>query len=103
MALKTSNATEFTSDISSGIVLVDFYRNDCTPCKMLAPLVDDIVADYPNLSVIKLNLTEHESVGEIYGFRAAPVLALFEDGELVNGLMGYQPYEAILEFIKPYL
>lgn len=103
MSIKTSNGTDFANDISTGTVLVDFYRNDCTPCKMLAPVVDDIANELPDLPIIKLNLTEYENIGEPYGFRAAPVLAVFKDGVLVNALMGYQPFETILEFLTPYL
>lgn len=84
-------------------VLVDFWAEWCGPCKMLAPIVEEIATEYDGkLHVGKLDADEHISVMEQYNVMGLPTLILFKDGEPVARVTGYQPKDKILGKIQPH-
>lgn len=81
--------------LSEQPVLVDFYADWCGPCKMLAPVVEQIANERGNLKVAKVNVDEQPRLAERYRVRGIPYLALFEGGQLVKQVVGYQPKAAL--------
>ena len=70
-------------------VLVDYWAEWCGPCKMIAPILDDVARDYDGrLGVAKLNVDENRAVPAKYGIRGIPTLMLFKDGELAATKVG---------------
>ena len=81
----------FEQDVlkSSTPVLVDYWAEWCGPCKMIAPLLDDIARDYQGrLKVAKLNIDENKDIPPRYGIRGIPTLMLFKNGEVVATKVG---------------
>ncbi len=76
-------------------VLVDFYADWCGPCKMLAPIVEQIATERADLKVAKVNVDEQPHLAERYRVRGIPYLALFEGGQLRKQVVGYQPKGAL--------
>jgi thioredoxin 1 len=85
-------------------VLIDFWAEWCGPCKMIAPIVDQLADEYNGkLKVGKLDADEHQSILIRYGIMSIPTLILFKDGEAVARITGYQPKDRINSQLKPHL
>ncbi len=85
---------EFEEEVlkSSKPVLVDFWAPWCAPCRMVAPVVEEIAGEYEGkLKVVKVNVDENHETASNYGIMSIPTLALFKNGELVERLVGYMP------------
>ena len=73
-------------------VLVDFWAVWCGPCRMIAPVVDEIAADYEGrLKVGKLNVDENSELASRYGVMSIPTLLVFKNGQPVERIVGFQP------------
>lgn len=99
--LNDSNFNEFVSD---GVVLVDFFATWCGPCKMIAPIVEEIARDYEGrLKVGKLDVDESPKVAETFGIYSIPALFIFKNGEVKEKLIGFRLKSQIEEYIEKYL
>ena len=79
-------------------VLVDFYADWCGPCKMLAPIVDEIASEFEEkLKVVKLNVDEAQDIASNYSVMSIPTLILFRGGQLVHQKVGFHSKEAIIK------
>ncbi|HLA84271.1 MAG TPA: thioredoxin [Thermoguttaceae bacterium] len=73
-------------------VLVDFWGPGCHPCKMIAPVIEELAAENsPQAKVGKLNVAESPSIAAEYGITGIPTLMIFKNGEVVARFMGAQP------------
>jgi thioredoxin 1 len=90
--LKRFSETGFEDGVlkSDKPVLVDFYADWCGPCKMMAPVIEQIASDYADrLSVGKLDVDANQSIAMRYGVMGIPTLGLFRGGQLVDRMVGY--------------
>jgi thioredoxin 1 len=84
--------------------IVDFWAPWCAPCHMIAPILEEIAADYDGqLKVAKLDVDQNPQVATQFGVMSIPTMILFKDGEAVERLIGYMPKERLLEKITPHL
>lgn len=73
-------------------VLVDFWADWCAPCRMLAPIVDNLASEYAGrLKVAKVDVDENRQLATDYEIRSIPTLGLFRNGKLVDRFVGYMP------------
>lgn len=91
----------FASEINEGLVLVDFWAPWCGPCKMIAPVLEEIDVEMGNqIKIVKLNVDENPDTTKAYGVMGIPALILFKNGKMVDQVVGYQPKEALTELIS---
>jgi thioredoxin 1 len=84
-------------------VLVDFWAEWCGPCKMIAPIVEELAQEYDSkLSVAKLDADANPNTMEAYGIMGIPTLILFKGGQAVERITGYMPKERLLERLAPH-
>jgi thioredoxin 1 len=81
-------------------VLVDFWAEWCGPCKMIAPALEEISEEMPDLVVAKVNIDENPEAPSRYGVRSIPTMILFKNGEAIDTKIGAQPKNRIVDWIS---
>lgn len=103
MAIQDVTDQTFSEAIKEGLVLADFWATWCGPCKMIAPVLEELDAEMGDqVKIIKLDVDENQETASKFGVMSIPTLIVFKDGEQVDQLIGFQPKEALVSTLKKY-
>lgn len=82
------------------VVVIDFWATWCGPCKMMAPVVEEIAKDYPDVKVCKVNVDEEPELSNAFKIVSIPTIVVIKNGEIIDSVVGYRPKEDIEKIIK---
>ena len=95
------NKNNFQSEImnSEKPVLLDFWAPWCAPCRMLAPVVEEIASERADIKVGKINIDEQSELANKFGIMSIPTLVVMKNGKIIQQVSGVRPKNAILEML----
>lgn len=98
--MKHVNTSEFDALLSENkTILVDFYATWCGPCKMLAPVLEEVDPSYPEVEFVKVDVDECGDLAQRYNVSVIPTLFVIKDGEAVATTKGYMDADGLRAFI----
>lgn len=104
MTVLDVKTSEFESAIQEGVVLVDFWAPWCGPCKMIAPVLEELDANYAGkVKIVKVNVDEEGPIAEQFEVMSIPTLLVIKEGTVVEKVVGFQPVAALEELLNKYL
>ena len=105
-ATKTVTDATFDVDVlkSEKPVIVDYWAEWCGPCRMVAPVLEEIAQEHgEKIDVVKLNIDDNPEVAQRYGILQIPTMNVFSGGELVKQIIGAKPKAALLRELSEFL
>ncbi len=104
MAVANVTNQNFDAETKEGLVLVDFWASWCGPCRMIAPVLEEISEELAGKAkVVKIDVEENSATAEKYEVMSIPALFVFKNGEVVDKMVGFQPKDAIVGILNSHL
>jgi len=104
MAIVNASDQNFKSEVENGTVLVDFWAPWCGPCKMIAPVLEELDQEVGDkLKIVKVNVDDNPETASQFGVMSIPTLMVMKGSEVVDKFVGFQPKDALLEKLNPHL
>lgn len=92
------NNSNFDETVSNGVSLVDFWAPWCGPCRMLAPVIDQLAQEFEGkANICKVNSDEEEDLAVKFGVRSIPTILFIKDGQVVDTMIGASPKQAFVD------
>ena len=97
-------AENFEATVKDGVSLVDFWAPWCGPCRMIAPVIDELAGEFEGkANICKVNTDEQQDLAVKYGVRSVPTILFMKNGEIVDQVIGAQSKQALAEKINAHL
>ena len=99
------NDSNFNEEVlnAKGVVVVDFFATWCAPCKMLAPVIEEVAPEMGEVKVLKIDVDESPETDTKYGVQSIPTIKIFKDGAEVETKVGFMPKDILKEAIEEVL
>ncbi|MCE9598088.1 MAG: thioredoxin [Spirochaetia bacterium] len=103
MSVAVMKDESFSQDTKEGLVLVDFWAEWCGPCRMVAPIVEELAGEMPNVKFGKVNVDENQGIAQTLGITAIPTLVLYKNGQPIDRVVGLLPKPQLKNFINKHV
>ncbi|WP_147532561.1 thioredoxin [Bacillus marasmi] len=104
MAITHATDETFKNEIGSGVVLVDFWAPWCGPCKMIAPVLEELDQELgEKAKIVKVDVDENPETAGQFGIMSIPTLLVFKDGQPVDKVVGFSPKEALSDLLAKHI
>ncbi|MBO0962153.1 thioredoxin [Neobacillus sp. MM2021_6] len=104
MAILNVTDQTFTAETTNGIVLADFFATWCGPCKIIAPVLEELDQDMGNrVKIVKIDVDQNQETTNKFGIMSIPTLLVMKDGKLVDTLVGLQSKETLEEALNRHI
>lgn len=104
MAITNATDQTFNAETGSGLVLADFWAPWCGPCKMIAPVLEELDSEMGDkVKIVKIDVDDNQETAAKFGVMSIPTLLVLKDGEVVDKVVGFQPKEALAERLNSHL
>ena len=103
--MKVINMDEFNNEVinSNEVAVIDFFATWCGPCKMLAPVFEEVANETPNAKFFKVDIDESLDLARQYSVSSVPTIKIFRKGDLMETFVGFMPKEKLSEAINKYI
>ncbi|HZG57554.1 thioredoxin [Paenibacillus sp.] len=104
MAIVNVSDSSFKTEVeATGTVLVDFWAPWCGPCKMIAPVLEELDKELGTLKIAKVNVDDNPESAGRFGVMSIPTLIVFKDGEPVDKVVGFQSKDALKNVVSRHM
>ncbi len=104
MAISNVNDQNFSTETSEGLVLADFWAPWCGPCKMIAPVLEELDGEMGDkVKIVKLDIDQNQETTSKYGVMSIPTLLVLKNGEVVDKIVGFKPKDALAEVLEKHV
>ena len=100
---KIINSNEFNNTVESGVVVVDFFATWCGPCKMLAPVSEELSEELTDVNFVKVDIDQSMDLAQKFRIVSVPTMKIFKNGEEVDTLMGFMPKDVLKSKVEAHL
>ena len=101
MAIQELNDANFDNETSSGLVMVDFWAPWCAPCRMIAPILDELSDDYSEVvKIAKVNVDENPQTAQKFSVTSIPTVVILKNGEIIDRAVGALPKPQYADLIQ---
>ena len=103
---KSTTGASFDADVlkNDKPVIVDYWAEWCAPCRMVAPVLEEIAQEHGDkLDIVKVNIDENPEIAQRYGIMQIPTLGVFSGGEVVKQIIGAKPKAALLNDLSEFI
>lgn len=102
-ALKFTDSN-FKAEVSTGLVLVDFWAEWCGPCRIIGPVIDELSGEYEGrVKIGKVDVDANNQTAQEFGVQSIPTLILFKDGQVVERVVGAEPKRSLENLLDKHL
>ena len=104
MPVKEINDSSFAEEVKEGLTMVDFWAPWCAPCRMVAPVLDELSEEYTGkIKIAKINVDENPQIASQYSVTSIPTLIIFKDGDLVERTVGAGPKQHYIDILNKHV
>ena len=101
--IRVLETSEFSEEVQEGVVVVDFFATWCPPCKMLAPVFEEVSTELTKAKFVKVDIDQSMKIAQKHSITSVPTVMVFKNGEPVERLVGFTPKENLKSKIAAHI